>query len=209
MSYLNKCKNCNSEWQSSHPGKFCSSNCNHVYRYAEIKKAKNLDMTCIECGCNFIANKLGVKFCSPKCNNSYLYKQKDKSEHAVIKRKYNHTRPGVVAKQRKEKYHSDINFKMTCVLRARLNQAIKNNNKSGSALSDLGCSIEEFKQYLESLFEPGMTWDNWSRTGWHIDHIKPLSAFDLTNPNQIKDACNYTNLQPMWAVDNISKGAKL
>jgi hypothetical protein len=87
-----------------------------------------------------------------------------------------------------------------------LNQAFKKNYKTGSAVSDLGCSIEEFKLYLESKFLPGMTWDNWSRTGWHIDHIKPLSGFDLTDPIQLQDACKYINLQPLWASDNISKG---
>jgi hypothetical protein len=54
-----------------------------------------------------------------------------------------------------------------------------------------------------------MSWENWSRNGWHIDHIVPLDSFDLTNPDQVKTACNYTNLQPLWAADNIRKGAKV
>jgi hypothetical protein len=62
-----------------------------------------------------------------------------------------------------------------------LRTALKNNSKRGSAVKDLGCSIEELKIYLESKFLPGMSWDNWSPDGWHIDHIKPLSKFDLTD----------------------------
>jgi hypothetical protein len=105
-------------------------------------------------------------------------------------------------------YYSDINYKLRKQLRLRLNQAIKNNQKVGSAISDLGCSIDELKLYLESRFLPGMTWANNSLHGWHIDHIKPLSSFDLSDPNQFKQACHYTNLQPLWAVDNLRKGSK-
>ncbi|MEM4726181.1 MAG: hypothetical protein QXG63_04505 [Nitrososphaerales archaeon] len=63
--------------------------------------------------------------------------------------------------------------------------------------------------YLESKFLPGMTWDNHGRNGWHIDHVRPLSSFDLTDPEQLKQACHYTNLCPMWANDNIRKSNKL
>jgi hypothetical protein len=66
----------------------------------------------------------------------------------------------------------------------------------------------ESRDGLESKFQEGMTWDNWSRTGWHIDHILPLDNFDLADPEQLRRACHYTNLQPLWAKDNLSKGSK-
>lgn len=77
-------------------------------------------------------------------------------------------------------------------------------------MRDLGCTIEELKAHLESLFKPGMTWDNWGHTGdvWHLDHIIPLASFDLTDPEQVKLACHYTNLQPLWATENLQKGAR-
>jgi hypothetical protein len=90
-----------------------------------------------------------------------------------------------------------------------LNAAIKNNQKIGSAVKDLGCSIEELKIYLESKFQEGMSWDNWSLKGWHIDHIKPLASFDLTDRNQLIQAYYYTNLQPLWAKDNMAKSDKI
>ena len=93
-------------------------------------------------------------------------------------------------------------------LRKRLAMAIKKNSKAGSAVKDLGCSVAEFKKYLESKFEPGMTWGNYGKYGWHIDHIKPLSKFNLTDPKEIKQACHYLNMQPMWWQDNLSKGDK-
>ncbi len=93
-------------------------------------------------------------------------------------------------------------------LRTRLNTAIKGNFKGGSAVRDLGCSISQFKQHIESKFKPGMSWNNWSKDGWHMDHIEPLCKFDLTDPNQVKKVCNYTNIQPLWALDNLIKGGK-
>ena len=100
----------------------------------------------------------------------------------------------------------DINFKMRANLRSRVSIAIVNNQKSGSAIKDLGCSIEELKLYLESKFQTGMSWENYGE--WEIDHIKPLSAFDLSDREQFKQACHYTNLQPMWWQQNITKSNK-
>ena len=107
------------------------------------------------------------------------------------------------------KKKTDIQFKLSCNLRNRLYHAINRNYKAGSAVKDLGCSIKELKQYLESKFSPGMTWDNWTTDGWHIDHIKPLASFDLTDRQQFLEACHYTNLQPLWATDNLSKSDKI
>ena len=61
--------------------------------------------------------------------------------------------------------------------------------------------------HLESLFVPGMTWDNQGE--WHIDHVIPCAAFDLTDPAQQSECFHYTNLQPLWAVDNLKKAARL
>jgi len=109
----------------------------------------------------------------------------------------------------KNRKKTDIQFKLSCNLRSRLHSAINGNFKAGSAVRDLGCTIEELKQHLESKFQPGMTWDNWSDVGWHIDHIKPLASFDLTDRKQFLEACHYTNLQPLWAKDNLIKSDKL
>jgi hypothetical protein len=96
-------------------------------------------------------------------------------------------------------------------LRSRLYSALHGSKRNGSAVDNLGCTIDELRQYLESKFLPGMSWDNWGRTNdlyktWHIDHIVPLSSFDLTDLEQLNKACHYTNLQPLWSEDNLSKG---
>jgi len=97
---------------------------------------------------------------------------------------------------------------LACVLRSRINSAIKHEMRSGSAVKLLGCSVDECVAYLESKFLPGMTWQNWGLRGWHLDHIRPLASFDLANGQQFSEACHYTNLQPLWAKDNLAKGSR-
>lgn len=115
--------------------------------------------------------------------------------------------------ERSKAYHlankNNIQYKLRRSLRGRLFHAINDNFKNGSAVKDLGCTIDELKTYLESKFQPGMSWDNWTTDGWHIDHIKPLASFDLTDRNQFLEACHYTNLQPLWAKDNLIKGSSV
>lgn len=76
-------------------------------------------------------------------------------------------------------------------------------------MRDLGCSISELKEHLESKFEPGMTWSTWGIRGWHIDHKIPLSSFDLTSTTECRSAFHYSNLQPLWWYDNLKKGASI
>lgn len=109
----------------------------------------------------------------------------------------------------KERSKVDLNFKLSRQLRVRLNIALKRSVKSGSAVSDLGCSIEELKSYLESKFELGMNWNNYGLRGWHIDHVIPLCTFDLTNREEFLKACHYTNLQPLWWTANLKKSKRV
>ena len=73
----------------------------------------------------------------------------------------------------------------------------------------LGCDWMDFIQHIESKFLPGMTWHNHGQSGWHFDHIRPLSSFDLTDARQLSEGCHFTNVQPLWATDNIRKGGKV
>lgn len=105
----------------------------------------------------------------------------------------------------KRRRQTDVNFYLKDRLRSRLSKALNRNQKTGSAVKDLGCTISELKKHLESRFQPGMTWDNRGKK-WHIDHIIPLVRFNLQDRQQLLIACHYTNLQPLWARDNMSKG---
>lgn len=101
---------------------------------------------------------------------------------------------------------TDIQWRLRKNLRHRLRKAMLGKTTGVSAVSDLGISIEEFKKYLEKKFSKGMSWENYG--SWHIDHIEPLVSFDLSDEEQVRKACHYTNLQPLWAEDNIRKGGK-
>lgn len=100
------------------------------------------------------------------------------------------------------------NWIVTSRLRKRLTAALKsaNTKKSQSVIDLIGCSPADLVLYLESLFQDGMTWDN--RMEWHIDHIRPCVSFDLSDPLQQKECFHFSNLQPLWAIDNFLKGSK-
>jgi len=106
-----------------------------------------------------------------------------------------------------DKRRSNPQFRLVRNLRARLYSSIKTNQKTGSAVRDLGCSVAELSLYLEVRFQLDMTWGNYGQ--WHIDHIIPLSKFDLTDREQFLKACHFSNLQPLWAKENLSKGKKI
>jgi hypothetical protein len=93
-------------------------------------------------------------------------------------------------------------------LRARVCESLKRGEtKSASTLELLGCSIPELRERLEQQFRPGMSWDNYGPV-WHVDHIKPCALFDFDDPAQQRACFHWSNLQPLFALENISKGAK-
>jgi hypothetical protein len=86
-------------------------------------------------------------------------------------------------------------------LRGWLNRSLKRKGESKTAWIDhIGCTRDEFKAHIESQFVEGMCWDNWTTNGWHMDHIRPLSKGGSNH---------YTNLQPLWWYDNLSKSDKV
>jgi hypothetical protein len=131
-------------------------------------------------------------------NSRREYLKKYRQEHRKEKNKYSYI-----------KYNNDVNYKLNVSMRSRLHISIKNGYKSGSAVKDLGCTIPELKIHLEKQFKEGMSWSNWSKNGWHIDHINPLDNFNLLNREELLKAVNYKNLQPLWAEENLIKSNKI
>lgn len=92
-------------------------------------------------------------------------------------------------------------------LQTRLSRLLKRNVGCREMLQLVGCTRAELVAHLERQFPDGMTWVR--RREWHIDHIKPFAAFNLSDADELRAACHFTNLQPLWAADNIAKGAAM
>lgn len=99
--------------------------------------------------------------------------------------------------------------RLSSVIRSRIHDVLKHGYKSDKTEKLIGITIKELKLYIEKQFKDDMTWDNYGFYGWHIDHIIPLSSFDLTKAEEQKKAFHYTNLQPLWAKENMQKGSKI
>tara|TARA_B100001564_G_scaffold259194_1_gene220980 strand:+ start:209 stop:943 length:735 start_codon:yes stop_codon:yes gene_type:complete len=129
-----------------------------------------------------------------KSQKKYYDKNRDKLNQKNIARR---------AIKRKIDPHTRIRDNLS--LRMRLALKEQNLTKRNTTANLVGCSIPFLKKYLENKFQKGMNWKNQGRYGWHIDHIKPCSKFDLSDPDQQKKCFNYKNLQPLWAEENIKK----
>lgn len=109
------------------------------------------------------------------------------------------------------KQEQSSNYMLSLRLKSRMRQAIIKGSgfKIGLSQELLGCDWQTVKEWLESQFVDGMSWDNHGVDGWHIDHKIPCSFFDMTNEYEQKQCFHYTNLQPLWAKDNIIKADKI
>lgn len=167
----------------------------------------------------FMGRKSQCKICDKKYDKEYQSKtnfraKRDKSPKAkkyrkqyIVKnkdwwRKYER-------EYRNSRRQEDMFFKIKSNLSSRLSDLIKNRGEGQRIIELLGCDKDTFLQHLESQFTEGMTWENYGLKGWHVDHIIPISSYDLTNEDEVKKACHYTNLQPLWWQDNLEKGDKI
>lgn len=139
-----------------------------------------------------------------KYRDSNLEKEKLRVKNWTIKNKDHRSK--YVTNYEKKRKKSDPKFKILRNSRIRIyNFLIKENlYKTEKTISLLGCEIDTLKTHLESLFTKDMSWDNYGKDGWHIDHIIPLSS--AKSEEEILKLCHYTNLQPLWAEDNLKKG---
>jgi hypothetical protein len=113
------------------------------------------------------------------------------------------------AKYARKRRATDPGYRLTQNIRSAINYYLRTGGAAKSQQSErlLGCTFERYMRYIESKFAPGMTWDMVGKE-IHIDHIRPLSSFDLTDPIQQRQAFHYTNTQPLWAADNLRKHAR-
>ena len=114
------------------------------------------------------------------------------------------------AKHSVKRYATDPQYKISIIMRSRFKKCLNGckGKKTTSVLKLLGCTLDEFKKYIEYKWKPGMSWENYNHKIWHLDHIKPLACFDMTKEEDQRQAWHWTNFQPLWASENMSKGAK-
>ncbi len=137
---------------------------------------------------------------------SKVYYQKNKEKIKARAKAWDKNNKDRIRARLKTKMSENLNFRIACRLRKRIGQAVKRQygSKASGTIEILGCSIESFRIYIESKFEPGMTWDN-----IHLDHIIPCALFDLRKPEHQKRCFHFSNYQPLLAFDNISKGKRI
>lgn len=141
-----------------------------------------------------------------KWTNEYRRSDDYKKKKAVWDKTYHKKHRSKLNAKQRERYSNDLEFKLKLILRNALNKRLKLNiDKKQSVLILTGATITELKEHLESQFTEGMSWDNHGKKGWHIDHIRPCASFDLTNEEEQKKCFHYTNLQPLWWYDNLTK----
>jgi hypothetical protein len=134
--------------------------------------------------------------------------QKNKERIAARNKAWNEANRARIAARQRERRKNDPTYKLTTYLRSRLGKVLREARvkKTIGTFKLLGCTVKECIAHLEAQFQPGMTWENYG--AWHVDHIKPISSFNILDPEQQRICFNYTNLQPLWGEDNLAKGAR-
>lgn len=111
----------------------------------------------------------------------------------------------------KQRKASDPAFAIECALRRTLADEIRKAvaKKVTGTVELLGCSMSDFLSHIERQWQPGMSWSNWGRGAecWNIDHVRPISSFDLTRPDHQRACFHFSNMQPLWSLDNLRKGS--
>jgi hypothetical protein len=139
-----------------------------------------------------------------KTKNNYI-KNKQKIKNKVLEYYKNNRKKALSGqlKRQKERLKTDDFYKLQRNLRNRLYYALKNTEwKKNTHFADyIGCEREILISHLEKQFQPNMSWDNYGE--WEIDHIKPLA--NAVTEQELYNLCHYTNLQPLWKLDNVKK----
>lgn len=191
----------------------------------KVAEAFPLVKPCTKCGVEKLLvdfsllkrGKLGRQRWCKTCARAYRQRPGNKERQRAYQQAY-FQRPEVNERQRaymqayqrsyqptyqRRRRLKDPLFKLTQTLRARLYSALQGRSKSARTLDLIGCDIDFLRRWLEAKFLPGMTWENYGE--WHVDHIMPCASFDLSDPVQQRTCFRWTNLQPLWAADNIRK----
>lgn len=185
--------------------------------------------------CNSCENKMQKEWRNPlseerllelkKYQKEWVQNNRDKTQNNFNKWRKNNIeianeRNRIFSRKHKQENATRINDKrakdpifklgmnIRCLIRNSFNRVNNTTSRKAKRTEEiLGCSVESFMSYIQSKFTDGMTFENHGRYGWHIDHIKPLAT--SKNEEDIYKLNHYSNLQPLWAIDNLKKGSKI
>ena len=219
------CKTCNKEFKPvSYINIFCSRSCKG--KDYNIRRRKILsyniykNKNCKVCNKEFKPVSYNNIFCSKSCRRKDYFQSPEalqKQLASVRKWKENNreknlkinriSRKKMMPKWRKNKKLVDPSYHISETIRSYISRSIKGKIKKKNRTEEIvGINFKDLVGYLEKKFKPGMTLSNYGK--WHIDHVKPVAKFDLTISGELEKCFHYTNLQPLWAVDNLKKGKK-
>lgn len=136
------------------------------------------------------------------------YREKNKELIKERRKRYYQNNKERVNKKTLEQKNKNPNIKIAHSLRNRMIKALNGTSKSASTQKLLGCSFDEFRTYLETKFYGEMSWENYG-SYWHIDHVVPCASFDLTLKEEQEKCFHFSNMQPLTAEENLSKGKKV
>ena len=158
---------------------------------------------------SYYKNKHNPETIERRRKNAKAYRDRNSEKLNKLSRKYYKENRERLIEQKLEYYANNENACIAKKLRENIRTKFRSQNqrKNRSTMELLGVSILHASKHLEKKFQPGMSWDNHGE--WHIDHIIPCASFDLTKPSEQKKCFHYTNLQPLWARENLKKGARL
>jgi hypothetical protein len=206
--------------------KICSK-CKIEKDISEFHKDKGqlsgLACSCKECHSKFNRNRnLNNKEIRSKKHREYYLKNREKillrqkldphkrKREKIYNLKHREEINRKTNERRAFRFATEPEYKLKHILRSRLKNVLRGvGTKSKRTLELLGCTLEYLRKHLESKFKVGMNWDNYGFYGWHVDHIIPCAAFDLTDPKQQEKCFHYNNLQPLWADENFKKADNL
>lgn len=206
-SFQNWCKNCMEEYYSKNKSKISKQTKKYRDKNKQKVNKRNKEY--------YLKNKGQINKQSKEYRDQNREKihQSDKKRYLENKDKklkyqkeYQKNNKDKRNQYETERKRSDINYKMRCNLSTRICAVLKGKNKSLPTMMLVGCEIDYLMFHLQCQFTKGMTWDNYGE--WHIDHIKPCASFDLSKLSEQEKCFHYTNLQPLWAEDNLKKGCK-
>ena len=199
--YKNKnCKVCNKEFKPfSYKNIYCSKSCNRKW-YLQSPETYQKKLASVRKWKENQSSEAHEK----QLASVRKWKENNREKNLEINRI---SRKRMMPKWRKNRKLVDPSYHISETIRSYISRSIKGKIKEKKRTEEIvGIDFKDLVRYLEKKFKPGMTLSNYGK--WHIDHIKPVAKFDLTISGELEKCFHYTNLQPLWAIDNLKKGKK-